>query len=200
MNSKTKKTMFVVVGIILIGVALLAYSKFFAVDTSIAPESYSDLQTYQYTSEKGQKYSLKFFSGAKLLRAAETAKALGNDDLKTGSYIFTQPTNAPGLLLSISEPIGKPLSKTCTGTERFAFSVGEYEVCKMDSGDKGVAAAIAKVGNDGKYFAVILGPAYSKQRASENGDADYLQKVRDFDLLRHQKKLTEILESIRTAP
>ena len=55
MNSKTKKTMFVVVGIILIGVALLAYSKFFAVDTSIAPESYSDLQTYQYTSEKGQK-------------------------------------------------------------------------------------------------------------------------------------------------
>lgn len=196
MNKKTKTIAAIILSIILVGAGVLAYFTNFVADTSVAPDSYSKLEPYEYTSEKGQKYSLKFFSGAKLLSGADAAKALGNDDLKTGTYLFTQPKDSPGLLLSISEPLNKPLSKTCTNTDRFAFSVGEYEVCKMDSGDSGVAMAIAKIGNDGKYFAVILGPAYSKQRASENGDADYLQKVGDFDLLRHQKKLTEILESI----
>lgn len=174
----------------------MAYFTYFVADTSIAPDSYSKLEPYEYTSNNGQKYSLKFFSGAKLLSGADAAKALDNDDLKTGSYLFTQPKDSPGLLLSISEPLSQPLSKTCTNTDRFAFSVGDYEVCKMNSDQKSVAAAIAKVGNDGKYFAVMLGPAYSKQRASNNQDPDYLQKVGGFDLLKHQNKLTEILESI----
>ncbi len=168
-----------------VAIGILVYVRFFA------------LQTYQYTTAKGQQYSLKYFPNGKIRSGNDMAEKLDWPEFRDGpSMLVADLKDDLGITLSITDAVDKPITKTCTGTDQFAFNVGDYEVCKLVSENK-TAGLMAKVGNDGKYFGVVIGTAYDGKRITKDKDTEYAKKFHTFDILQHEDTLKIILQSIR---
>jgi hypothetical protein len=95
--------------------------------------------------------------------------------------------------MNITDALNKPFTKNCTGTKRFAFAVGDYEVCKL-IGDESVKSLIAKIGNDGKYFAVTFTILPKDQPLAAS--ADVAPSEDDYNLMDYQNQFVTILKSV----
>lgn len=185
MNKKAK-IILVVVGIIVVLIlTFLGYTRFL------------EFSSFQYTAPKGQQYTLKYFRDGKIVDSSVLAKKLDSSEIEAGkSMLVSYPVEDLGIAINISDALNKPFTKTCTGTDRFAFSVDDYEVCELTKGSK-QKALLAKVGNDGKYFVVTIVAIADGKRVTVSKDKEYGQSVIDFNLMDYQKQLETILKSIQ---
>lgn len=167
-----------------VGIGLFVYYKLYS------------LKTYHYTTVNGQEYSLKYFPNAEVVNGAVIAEKLDAKELTDkGPMIVAYFKSDLGILMSISEPINEPLTKTCSGTDGFAFDSNGYEVCKVVIDDR-VIILLAKIGNDDKYFVATVAIAYDAKKILQNRDKNYIYNYTNFNLMNYEKELKIIFNSI----
>lgn len=169
--------------VVLVGVIAFVYLKFFA------------FSSQNYTTAKGQKYELSYYKDSELIDSAQLAEELDND-VKAGTpMLINYYKDDLGVAIYITDTLDKPITKTCTGTDRLAFTIDDYEVCKQDYDGKTVNL-LAKLGKNGKYFMAVVSSVYDAKRITEDKDTAYTSSFQEFNILDHQKELEKIFRSI----
>jgi hypothetical protein len=183
-----KKKITIIIGSALIAIILIAAAVY---TVAFKPK------TYSYKTVKGQGYSLNYFENAELVDTKDISEKLSNADLTPGTPVLVSYiADDLGIAMLISDPLDKPFTKSCTNTDRLAFTVDDYEVCAIKYKDKTISL-LAKVGNKSKYFVATLFVVYDGTRILEQKDKAYARQFNNFNILNYEKDIKKYLRSIQ---